>query len=93
MRYFRPMPIYEFHCVDCERDSELLVRSAGWRQRELSALWIGAVGETAFHLCLGGPGRGGNAAHASTMHRQSRRLRDVQLRLLNSAVTTNLGIL
>ena len=30
MRYFRPMPIYEFHCVDCERDSELLVRSADW---------------------------------------------------------------
>tara|TARA_Y100001934_G_scaffold260142_1_gene332075 strand:- start:199 stop:402 length:204 start_codon:yes stop_codon:yes gene_type:complete len=24
------MPIYEFHCVDCERDSELLVRSADW---------------------------------------------------------------
>jgi putative FmdB family regulatory protein len=25
------MPIYEFHCAQCERDSEILVRSADWR--------------------------------------------------------------
>jgi putative FmdB family regulatory protein len=25
------MPIYEFHCEKCERDSEILVRSADWR--------------------------------------------------------------
>jgi putative FmdB family regulatory protein len=25
------MPIYEFHCEACERDSEILVRSANWR--------------------------------------------------------------
>ena len=25
------MPIYEFHCGKCERDSELLVRSADWK--------------------------------------------------------------
>ena len=25
------MPIYEFHCAQCERDSEILVRSAEWR--------------------------------------------------------------
>lgn len=25
------MPIYEFHCEHCERDSEILVRSAGWQ--------------------------------------------------------------
>ncbi|MCZ7637815.1 MAG: zinc ribbon domain-containing protein [Verrucomicrobia bacterium] len=24
------MPIYEFHCPDCERDSEVLVRSTEW---------------------------------------------------------------
>ena len=24
------MPIYEFHCDDCERDSEVLVRSSRW---------------------------------------------------------------
>ncbi|MGA4580062.1 FmdB family zinc ribbon protein [Limisphaera sp. VF-2] len=24
------MPIYEFHCEDCHRDSEVLVRSTDW---------------------------------------------------------------
>ena len=24
------MPIYEFHCEKCERDSEILVRSSHW---------------------------------------------------------------
>jgi len=24
------MPIYEFHCAACERDSEVLVRSTDW---------------------------------------------------------------
>jgi len=25
------MPIYEFHCEKCERDSEVLVRSSDWK--------------------------------------------------------------
>lgn len=25
------MPIYEFHCEKCEKDSELLVRSSKWK--------------------------------------------------------------
>jgi putative FmdB family regulatory protein len=25
------MPIYEFHCAKCERDSEILVRSSDWQ--------------------------------------------------------------
>jgi putative FmdB family regulatory protein len=25
------MPIYEFHCGKCERDSEILVRSTNWK--------------------------------------------------------------
>ncbi|MBI1841599.1 MAG: zinc ribbon domain-containing protein [Verrucomicrobia bacterium] len=25
------MPIYEFHCGQCQRDSEILVRSSDWR--------------------------------------------------------------
>ena len=25
------MPIYEFHCGDCNRDSEVLVRSSDWK--------------------------------------------------------------
>ena len=30
-RYFPPMPIYEFHCHDCNNDAELLVRSINWQ--------------------------------------------------------------
>lgn len=26
------MPIYEFHCEKCERDSEILVRSTDWKK-------------------------------------------------------------
>ncbi|HEY0550287.1 MAG TPA: zinc ribbon domain-containing protein [Verrucomicrobiae bacterium] len=29
--YLRPMPIYEFHCVECNCDSELLVRTTDWK--------------------------------------------------------------
>ncbi len=25
------MPIYEFHCEKCKRDSEILVRSSNWK--------------------------------------------------------------
>ena len=25
------MPLYEFHCGKCERDSEILVRSSDWK--------------------------------------------------------------
>ena len=25
------MPIYEFHCAQCEHDSEILVRSSNWQ--------------------------------------------------------------
>jgi putative FmdB family regulatory protein len=28
------MPIYEFHCEKCERDSEILVRSSDWKGTE-----------------------------------------------------------
>lgn len=28
--YVLAMPIYEFHCADCNRDSEVLVRSTKW---------------------------------------------------------------
>jgi putative FmdB family regulatory protein len=29
--YVLVMPIYEFHCEKCERDSEILVRSNDWK--------------------------------------------------------------
>ena len=28
------MPIYEFHCEACDRDSEILVRSLEWKNSE-----------------------------------------------------------
>jgi len=28
------MPIYEFHCGECGRDSEILVRSTDWKNTE-----------------------------------------------------------
>jgi putative FmdB family regulatory protein len=28
--YASPMPLYEFHCEKCQKDSELLVRSSDW---------------------------------------------------------------
>jgi len=28
------MPIYEFHCEKCERDSEIFVRSSDWKGTE-----------------------------------------------------------
>src|SRR5581483_7833243 len=30
-RYLPAMPIYEFHCGKCEKDSEILVRSSDWK--------------------------------------------------------------
>lgn len=30
-RYDLRMPIYEFHCENCEQDSEILVRSLDWK--------------------------------------------------------------
>ena len=29
--YASAMPIYEFHCEKCERDSEILIRSSEWK--------------------------------------------------------------
>jgi putative FmdB family regulatory protein len=28
------MPIYEFHCEKCEKDSEILVRTSDWKNTE-----------------------------------------------------------
>jgi len=32
--YFLSMPIYEFHCEKCGKDSEVLVRSTDWKSSE-----------------------------------------------------------
>jgi putative FmdB family regulatory protein len=53
------MPIYEFHCQACRRDSEVLVRSAKWEgtpcphcgsvklEKKLSVFASSMAGETA----------------------------------------------
>lgn len=61
------MPIYEFHCADCERDSEVLVRSTRWEgtpcphcgstklEKKLS-VFASASGDTAAEpVCTGTP--------------------------------------
>jgi len=32
--YSEAMPIYEFHCEKCGKDSELLVRTSDWKNSE-----------------------------------------------------------
>ncbi len=62
------MPIYEFHCSACERDSELLVRSAKWKGakcphcgstkllKKLSVFASSVGGSAETPTCSGNPG-------------------------------------
>lgn len=61
------MPIYEFHCQSCRRDSEVLVRSVKWEgtpcphcgsaklEKKLSVFASSMAGETAAESCTGKP--------------------------------------
>jgi putative FmdB family regulatory protein len=61
------MPIYEFHCDDCERDSEVLVRSTDWKgtkcplcgssklEKKLSVFASSGAGEESGPACSGVP--------------------------------------
>jgi len=63
----RAMPIYEFHCDKCGRDSEVLVRSARWEgtpcprcgstrlTKKLSVFASGTGGEGEAPSCTGRP--------------------------------------
>jgi putative FmdB family regulatory protein len=64
------MPIYEFHCAECEQDSELLVRSADWRGTKCPhcgstrldkkfSTFAAAAGGHDSPACDSGGGRGG----------------------------------
>jgi putative FmdB family regulatory protein len=37
------MPLFEFLCADCEKTSELLVRSSGWRQEKCPSCGSGRL--------------------------------------------------
>lgn len=68
------MPLYEFHCEKCNKDSEILVRSSDWSgtkcphcgstkiEKKFSTFAAGAAGETA-PARKGGGGCCGGACH------------------------------
>jgi len=61
------MPIYEFHCDKCDRDSEILVRTTDWQgtecphcgstklQKKLSVFASSVAGAPADPVCTGQP--------------------------------------
>ncbi len=61
------MPIYEFHCGKCDRDSEILVRTTDWQgtecphcgstklQKKLSVFASSVAGNAAETACTGQP--------------------------------------
>jgi len=65
------MPIYEFHCGKCERDSEILVRSSDWKgtkcphcgstklDKKFSTFAAAGGGSDFSPACQSGGGRGG----------------------------------
>jgi putative FmdB family regulatory protein len=69
--YSSVMPIYEFHCEKCERDSEILVRSSNWKgtgcphcgstrlTKKLSVFASAGTGGNDTPSCDGGGGGGG----------------------------------
>jgi len=72
--YLGGMPIYEFHCEECERDSEVLVRTADWRgtkcpecgsarlEKKLSVFASGGQSEDPAPACTGNPRACGRCA-------------------------------
>ena len=55
------MPIYEFHCDSCERDSEILVRSSRWKGSKCPHCGSTKLSKklSVFASAVGGGGRGG----------------------------------
>jgi putative FmdB family regulatory protein len=61
------MPIYEFHCEACERDSEILVRSTDWKNskcphcgsKKLAKKFSTFAAASAGESSSGKPGNGG----------------------------------
>lgn len=68
------MPLYEFHCEQCGRDSEVLVRSTRWQgtpcprcgstklSKKLSVFTAGGDAEEPLPPCSGDPGACGRCA-------------------------------
>ncbi|MCP5519639.1 MAG: zinc ribbon domain-containing protein [Verrucomicrobiales bacterium] len=70
------MPIYEFHCRACEKDSELLVRSSDWKgskcphcgsvklEKKLSVFASSTSGASEAPMACGMPAGGGGGCGA-----------------------------
>jgi len=68
------MPLYEFHCSDCEKDSEVLVRSTDWKgtncphcgskkiEKKLSVFASAGGGDEIAPQCTGNPGSCGRCS-------------------------------
>jgi putative FmdB family regulatory protein len=68
------MPLYEFHCVGCDRDSEVLVRTTRWEgtpcphcgsvklEKKLSVFAAGGEPAEPAPDCTGNPGACGRCA-------------------------------
>ena len=68
------MPLYEFHCSDCDKGSEVLVRSTDWKgttcphcgsrkiEKKLSVFASSAGAEDIAPQCTGNPGSCGRCA-------------------------------
>ena len=66
-QYSSAMPIYEFHCRKCDKDSEILVRSTHWEgaacphcgstklSKKLSVFASSVVGNSGEPACSGQP--------------------------------------
>ena len=81
------MPIYEFHCEKCEKESEILVRSADWKGVGMPSLRLEEAVQEVFHICIGGRSASASAHQDKRRRRTLLRRRRMRLSLNRSAVT------
>jgi len=58
------MPIYEFHCGKCEKDSEILVRSSNWKGTRCPNCGSTKLSKKLSVFASAGGGTGGSEAPA-----------------------------
>jgi putative FmdB family regulatory protein len=55
------MPIYEFHCSGCQKDSEILVRASDWKGTKCPHCGSTKLSKKFSVFAASGPGNGGEA--------------------------------
>ena len=78
------MPIYEFHCEKCERDSEILVRSSRWQGTKCPHC---GSAKLAKKLSVFASSGGGTETGAAPVLRRQRRVRLLLRRRAASALS------